>query len=52
MQSFIVHVHRRDPDNKNEVAGIIEEVGTQHQSSFLYLSELEESLERLIKLAD
>ena len=52
MQTYVVHVYRRNPDNKNEVAGIIEKVGTQHQSSFLDLSELEESLEHLIKLAD
>ena len=49
MQSYIVRVYRRNPDNKNEVAGIIEEVETQRESPFQTLSELEDSLECLIK---
>lgn len=49
MQSYVVRVYRRKLNNKNEVAGIIEKVGTQHQNSFLSLSELQEFLEHLIK---
>jgi len=49
VQSYIVRVYRRNPDNKNEVAGIIEEVETQRESPFQTLSELEDSLECLIK---
>ena len=52
MQNYVVRVYRRNPDNKNEVAGIIEKVGTQHQNSFLDLSELQESLKNSIKLDD
>ena len=35
-----------------KVAGIIEKVGTQHQNSFLDLSELQESLTHFIKSDD
>jgi hypothetical protein len=39
VQSYVVRVYRRNLNNKDEVAGIIEKVGTQHQNSFLSLSE-------------
>jgi hypothetical protein len=52
VQSYVVRVYRRNSDNKDEVAGIIEEVGTQNQNSFLNLSELQESLINLIESDD
>jgi len=52
VQTYVVRVYRRNPDNKDEVAGIIEKVGTQHQSSFLDISELQESLTHFIKSDD
>jgi hypothetical protein len=52
VQSYIVRVYRRDPDNKDKVAGIIEKVGTQNQKSFLNISGLEESLKHFIKSDD
>lgn len=52
MQTYIVRVYRRSPDNKDEVAGIIENVGTQHQNSFLNFSELQESLKHFINSDD
>jgi len=52
VQTYVVRVYRRNPDNENEVAGIIEKVGTQHQSSFLDISELQESLKHFIKSDD
>ena len=52
MQSYVVRVYRRNSYNKDEVAGIIEAVGTQNQNSFLNLSELQESLKNLIESDD
>ena len=52
MQTYIVRVYRRSPDNKDEVAGIIENVGTQHQNPFLNFSELQEILKHFIKSDD
>lgn len=49
MQTYIVRVYRRDSDNKNEVAGIVEKVGTRQQHSFIDLSELQNTLERFIE---
>jgi len=52
VQTYVVRVYRRDSDNKNEVAGIIENVGTRQQHSFIDLSELQKTLERFIKADD
>ena len=52
VQSYVVRVYRRNSYNKDEVAGIIEAVGTQNQNSFLNLSELQESLKNLIESDD
>ena len=52
MQSYIGRVSRRDPDNKDAVAGIVEKVGTHQQTSFLDLSELKDILVDFIKSDD
>jgi hypothetical protein len=52
MQSYIVRVYRRNPDNAGDVAGIIEMVGEQKKITFQDLSELQESLEDCIKSDD
>ena len=52
MQSCVVRVYRRNPDNKDEVAGIIGKVGTRHQTSFQNLFGLQEYFERLINTDD
>jgi hypothetical protein len=49
MQSYIVRVYRRSPDNNNVVAGIIEKVGTEQKNAFQDLTGLQESLEHFIK---
>lgn len=52
VQSYVVRVYRRNPDKLDEVAGIIEDVETQHQISFQDLSGLQKSLEYLINSDD
>lgn len=52
MQTYIVRVYRRNPDNMDDVAGIVEEVGTQKKTAFQDLTDLQESLEYLIKSDD
>ena len=52
MQTYVVRVYRRDSDNKNEVAGIVEKVETRQQHSFIDLSELQKTLERFIEADD
>jgi hypothetical protein len=52
MQSYIVRVYRRDPDNMNGVAGIVEKVGTTQKNAFRDLTDLQESLEHFIKSDD
>jgi len=52
LQTYVVRVYRRDSDNTNEVAGIIEKVDTRQQHSFIDLSELQDTLERFIKSDD
>lgn len=52
MQTYVVRVYRRDSDNTNEVAGIIEKVDTRQQHSFIDLSELQDALEQFIKSDD
>ena len=52
MQSYIVRVYRKNPDNRNDVTGIIEKVGSRYKSTFLDLPELQESLEHFIKSDD
>ena len=52
MQTYVVRVYRRDSDNNNEVAGIIEKVETRQQHAFIDLSELQDTLEQFIKSND
>lgn len=52
MQTYVVRVYRRDSDNNNEVAGIIEKVDTRQQHSFIDLSELQDALEQFINSDD
>jgi hypothetical protein len=52
MQSIIVRVYRKNPDNKNDVAGTVEKIGTHHKCTFMDLPELHESLEHFIKSDD
>ena len=52
MQSYIVRVYRRSPDNMGDVAGIIENVGTQEKCAFQDIADLHESIEHFIKLGD
>lgn len=52
VQSYVVRVYRRNPDKLDEVAGIIEDVETQHQISFQDLSGLQKSFEYLINSDD
>jgi hypothetical protein len=52
VQSYIVRVYRRNPKNMDDVAGIVEKVGTEQKYSFLDLSALQESLEHFIKSDD
>ena len=48
MQSYIVRVYRRSPDNKDDVAGIVEKVGTQQKQAFQDIAGLQESLGHFI----
>jgi hypothetical protein len=52
MQSYVVRVYRGNPDKLDEVAGIIEDVETQHQISFQDLSGFQKSFEYLINSDD
>lgn len=48
MQSYFVRVYRRNPDNMNDVSGIVEKVGTQQKNTFQDLTDLQESLQHFI----
>jgi hypothetical protein len=45
-------VYRRSSENRNEVAGTLERVGTRQQHAFIDLSELQNTLQQLIKSDD
>jgi carbohydrate-selective porin OprB len=52
MQSYIVRVYNRNPDNMNDISGVIVKVGTQRKYVFLDFTDLQESLAQVIKLDD
>ena len=52
MQSYIVRVYHRNPDNMNDISGVIVKVGTQRKYVFLDFTDLQESLAQVIKLDD
>ena len=52
LQTYVVRIYRRDSDNTNEVAGIIEKIDTRQQHSFVDLSELQDTLVQFIKSDD
>ena len=52
MQSYIVRVYHRNPDNMNDISGVVVKVGTQRKYVFLDFTDLQESLAQVIKLDD
>ena len=44
MQSYIVRVYHRNPDNMNDISGVVVKVGTQRKYVFLDFTDLQESL--------
>ena len=52
MQSYIVRVYHRNPDNMNDISGVVVKVGTQQKYVFLDFTDLQESLAQVIKLDD
>jgi hypothetical protein len=49
MQSYIVRVYHRNPDNMDDVAGTVEKVGAKQKNTFHDLTDLQEYLEYSIK---
>ena len=49
MQSYIVRVYRRNPDNIDDVTGTVEKVGVNQKNTFHDLTDLQEYLEHYIK---
>jgi uncharacterized protein YbjT (DUF2867 family) len=48
MNNYVIRVYRRNPDNLHEVAGIVENVVTCRQKSFLDMDGLKAALEDFI----
>ena len=48
MNNYVIRVYRRNPDNLHEVAGVVENVVTFRQQSFLDMDGLKAILEDFI----
>ena len=44
MDTFIIRIYRRDPDDPEKIAGLVERAGTDEEKVFTCLEELCETL--------